>query len=276
MVPLIFLIGGSGNVFYQLNYIEKKYKNKYIVSSLFYIKPIRFILKHTMSRPKINTTLREASFWQVLSRLILMLIDAVIFLFTRKTFFTSLDLYNFKVTPVFKERLVLGYFQDAKYGPLELHYNARIFLNHLKNKHSSSDELVVLHIRGGDYLSASETNMPTNTSDWMNSALTLLDTELHQINGIVPIVVVTDDLSTANKILSTLNAWGDRFTFKIKSRSISDDLQSLMNSKYCIAFNSTFALMALESSSSLKKAILSSYLSDKVMSTSLKQKVKFL
>lgn len=277
MRPILFIMGGAGNVYYQYNYVNKKHGKKILVSDIFYQRIFKKLLGHTANFPKHKKTFQNANFFIVFFYLIFFIFDLILVKIFKKSFFTYFDSTNIKNKPLLRSLIYFGYFQSNEFLPFNSTINADIFLKSRENKIVNCTEVCV-HIRGGDYLAAYEkdilrTNMPLPSVSWYTKALNILLKDNNLANSVN---LVTDDIVFSENILKELQSNFDHISFNLISKSFNSDLNTLLNADYMIIHNSTFALMAAESSIYLKKAVISDYMKSKCLSESLVSRSKFL
>lgn len=274
MKPLLFIMGGAGNIFYQLNFLHKRYEEDFFISEIFYNQKLQSILGHTMKKPFLNLEKKKCNFFIFPIYLFIFLNDLILMKIIRKSLFTVFDTTNLKMEPVFKPKIFFGYFQSSKFKPFFCHFNSEIFLD--KSFISKKDKLV-LHIRGGDYLDAYnakniKTNMPLPSIDWYTKAIKAVLERDHSINEVK---IITDDKKFAENFCKELFD-SINLDYSVVSDSFDSDLSTLMSAKKIIIYNSTFALMAAESNKLLDLAVISQYLKNKSISAQLRNKSIFI
>ena len=274
MKPLLFIMGGAGNNFYQLNFLHKKYGEDFFISEIFYNQKLQSILGHTIKKPLLNLPKKKCNSFIFSIYLFIFLNDLILMKTLRKSLFTLFDTTNFKIESIFKPKIFFGYFQSSRFEPFHCHFNSKIFLD--KSFVPKKDKLV-MHLRGGDYLDAYnsksiKTNMPLPSIDWYTKAI---EAALERDYSINEIKIITDDKDFAESFCKELFDSFDLDYF-IVSESFDSDLSTLMSARKIIIYNSTFALMAAESNKSLDLAIISHYMENKSISLDLKNKSSFI
>lgn len=275
MKPILFTMGGAGNVFYQYNYVSKVHGDNFLISNILYTKIFKTLLSHTAGFPNHQQPSRNANIFMLIVYIPLFLLDLMLVKLFKISFVTNFDSTNIKVRPKLKALVYFGYFQSNSFSPFSPIISADIFLVSKETKASSK---VCIHIRGGDYLVAYgdnnlNTNMPLPSATWYKDALNLLF-EDNQVPRIIDIV--TDDLKFANEIYLQLQPNFTDCIFNIVSESFESDLKTLLSTEYLIIHNSTFALMAAESNPFIKKTVISDYMKSKCLSNELISKSSFL
>jgi len=274
MKPILFTMGGAGNVYYQYNFVNKICGENIFVSNIMYSKIFKILLGHTANYPKHERQFEEAGCLMLSAYTLIFIFDLFLVKIFSKSLFTFFDTTNYKLKPINKPLIYFGYFQSKEFSPFEPKISANIFLQMGDNKKKSTKEICI-HIRGGDYLVAhnknsyENTNMPIPSFEWYKKSLDLLTQEP---NAIKNINIVTDDLSFSEDIYNQLQRHFSYYNINCESKSFNSDLNSLLNAEFLIIYNSTFALMAAESNTFLKKAIISNYLASKSLSENLASK----
>lgn len=277
MKPLLLNMGGSGNIFYQYNFVENRHGKNFFITNILYSKFLMKILKHTINYPNHIHPYKECSLLLLPFYFFIFLIDIFFVKLTKFSFFTYFDSTSIKKKPLFRPIVYFGYFQSKDHEPFNLLFNASKFIK--TGKIIDHNNFISIHIRGGDYLAAySEknvsTNMPKPYPEWYINAIEELMQHDHEIKNAE---IVTDDWSFAMEFHIKLKKSFPSINFYIsKKSSFDDDLSKLLNSFYIISYNSTFALMAAESNIYLKKAIFTNYLGSKCLSEALAKKSKFI
>lgn len=227
-VATVYLIGGTGNNLFQM-YHGYKTANKIRLNKFFCLRFVRSLLKHKNHPFVLNDLLSEPAI-RVFPNL-LFLLDLFLYVITRKTMFTDIDLRGAKSKPVFSTKFCLGYFQDY----LSFDHDVLERMRHILKKPvivESDKADNVVHVRGGDFLGKENDTFGVLSDAYYHG----ITTTLHG----APARVVTDDSRYAQAMLDRIvaNEW------YIKRAGVLDDFWLMMESKRLYTSNSTFALWA--------------------------------
>ena len=145
---------------------------------------------------------------------------------------------NKKITKGFIPKFVNGYFQFYNKQNLD---NFKIQIDNLKfkslKKYRVKKYPLVMHIRGGDFLNLNQYNFID--SNYYKRAI-----ELISQNNINNILVVTDDIFYAEKIIEKLSKIFKKIKFNIQNSNIRHDFYTFVYADRIILTNSTFSLIA--------------------------------
>ncbi|WP_096084697.1 alpha-1,2-fucosyltransferase [Agaribacterium haliotis] len=105
-----------------------------------------------------------------------------------------------------------------------------------------SEEPVVMHVRGGDYLNNKSlaTYVSLDEEYYRNALEELLESGV----DISRVVVVTNDLDAVSNVLEDLQGHFDGIGFEVAPRGMWEDFSLLYASQNCICANSSFSLAA--------------------------------
>ena len=240
MKKILFLLGGSGNIFFQIANLENK-KCDYRVSDLFLYPSVRRVLGHTNHRNihremfKID---RESRLTNIL--LPVLLFDVLFSKIFGYCFFSNIDLRFCKGKPVVYSFIYFGYFQnDASLADIR---NCKEKIINYKNSDYDLNKVVV-HIRGGDFL----TNKCVLGREYYESAVKAVK---ERSQDRLEFVVVTDDVKWSTNIMEGV------ISKTIINKYELFDFGYLNNCKTVIASNSTFALIAILTNQSVERIIM--------------------
>lgn len=235
MKKFCFLIGGLGNVFFQL--VHTSYPSKNIAYSDFFLKKsVRKFFKQS-NHPNFNKALFGVDTKIHVLPLMILLFDILIFKITKKTLFSKLDCNLGFSTPVLYEFIYLGYFQKCiPEGSNSIGHISNFLDQNHKNVLGLDDNLVV-HFRKGDF-SILGIDLPESYYiDIIEKFKNKFKFDL--------VTIVTDDLrSSAELETQARRKFGDVFKFTHISSNVVDDFMLLRSSKYLIGSSSTFSLAA--------------------------------
>lgn len=235
---MVFLLGGAGNVYFQLLEMEKNGFN-FAYSDILINKVVRKVLRHTDHAPiyeELFTMPQRRNFLGVLL-LPLVVIDYILSKLFGLSFFTTFDLRSIKNrSPIFS-LIWIGYFQDAvKLSDMKKY-------NILKPIAVNDGLLNVMHIRGGDFIHYEG----ALGVDYYEQAIKYADFSGNDIT------IVTDDIAFSKEMVGQLSL--DRFNVSIISEDSISDFQKIASATRIVSSNSTFALVASISSPALEKAV---------------------
>ena len=228
-MALTFLIGGTGNQFFQ--YATSDPKDQF--SCFFLNKYVRKCLNWTNHEQIISYPVASI-FTQIISIAIL-LIDLILAKLFRRTLFTHLDIKKFKIRPSLICCIRLGYFQSC----VEKRNIGDIGAQFTRNKDTDN---IVLHIRGGDLLKLEQSG---------NSIYGILGVEyyvkaLKNIDSLVgpdvkkclELIIITDDIEYATSLNINEN---NKYQLRIVSVPLKETISIAMSAKWFISSNSTLS-----------------------------------
>jgi len=228
----IYLIGGFGNVLFQINYGEFLKKKGYKVEYCdFFLKMniFTYVLKWTIH----GTTkdLKNLSFYDEYNFTDYKLIE--IFLIVLSKFFSKpvfgVEYCGHNLPSVLKKnKIIVGYFMIGVPISPELTNKLR---NKLLRKYSEKDTGIV-HYRGGDYSNLNNNHFQ-NLDTYYEKALRKLGVQYH---------VVTNDKKLAQKVFCK----DKNFLGVISSESALDDFAILISANILIQSSSTYSWWAAE------------------------------
>lgn len=271
--PTIFLQGGLGNIYYQVNYIHGQHED-FLVSNILFSNFFLKLLGHTNHKnPKLELPTRAGNLRSILY-LFFILFDFINLKVFKKTLFVEFDTTRHK--SIYKPKrcfIYLGYFQNKETTHQKNFYDLYRLMPSLgiNNLNKELPERIVIHFRCGDYLRAYGennliTNMPYPNQLWFKDALMYLKGLTNENK----ILIVTDNISEAKAFFNSLKE--NKFSFYFASGSLDEDLKRMLKAEILITFNSTLSLAAGESSKNIYKAIVSDYLSKKISTNSFLSK----
>ena len=276
MRPKIFLMGGLGNIYYQLNHMHGSYNEDYDAYLVLYNKPFRSLLSHTQPLSgAFNKKNCKSNIFALLWMLIL-IFDVILFRIAKLCLFTTLDTSNLKYNTPLIPFIFLGYFQNGSTADKRGYYLSDIIRNNISNNLEHVDYDCV-HFRYGDYMAAYDkenklnTNMPMPTKDWFETALNTMNLE----TGVSKLEIVTDNADGAKRFFSNVE-FGNYEQVTISSKDFLTDISIMFHATGLINYNSTMSLMAAEEAPKLKTCIMSHYLKTKCMTRKLTEKSSFL
>lgn len=248
MSKVIFLLGGAGNVFFQLLHMSKK-DCEFEVSPFFISKTVRKLLGHTEHRlihSQIFSYGRgvSARYLKTLFALVILLLDLCLARVFKKSLFTTFDLRQIKLQPSLFDFISIGYFQagvkatDIRSSDL------------LKIGGEALCDLCV-HVRGGDFVRYNT----TLTGKYYDDALNSID-----FNGFTKNMVVTNDVNYAMELVGKI---APLLQLDYTSNDEVSDFLLLNSSSVVVCSNSTFAFVAALTSTHIRKLILPSELAEK-------------
>lgn len=246
----VILLGGTGNVLFQIMKLQSICGNNYEVCD-FFIKPfVRQLFRHTDHSNDYRRLVKigaKSDFF-----LPLLILDIFICKIFNVTFFSVFDL-NFvktKRVPFLFDWFYFGYFQE-KVDVKGVYDNKNVL-----NVGGGAINEVLIHIRGGDFSPSGDVFTNRLEGDYYKKAICRLKEEYKVEENYM---VVTNDIQFSKEISGYLNV---KFQISNSKDALEDFL--LMNcSKVLICSNSTFSLMAALTNSELELLILPSFFKEK-------------
>jgi hypothetical protein len=243
MGRIVFLLGGSGNIFFQIVNIEKK-KFYYSVSDLFLHASVRRLLNHTNHRD----IHRELFKIKAQSPLINVFFPVLLFdIFLSKIFgyclFSNLDLGFCKGKPILYDLIYFGYFQNNA-SLTDIRNSKEKVIDYKDNNYDLNK--VVIHIRGGDFL---ENKCALGYEYYKSAVRIAIDRSEEKLE----FIVVTDDTRWSKKIMDKVV---DVDKYVLINKDEIFDFGYLNSCKTVITSNSTFALIAVLTNKSINSAII--------------------
>ena len=270
--PKIFLIGGLGNVYYQLDYIHKVSGGQYSAFANLYNTTMRKILtSHHQPLPKnLKRSFLSSSIFSVFW-LIILFVDLVIYKLNGRCLATTLDTTNYKFNKPFFKIIYFGYFQNMG-DPQSRAYKLDELLTDGVCNASNTSKYDCIHFRYGDYMTAYDskdenvtTNMPMPTTIWFSNAVKAL---YHKTSA-SQLKIVTDNEKGAHAFFSKVQL-RQYTSIEIVSQDFLTDMSVILGATGLINFNSTMSLMGAENSKNLEFSVMSDYLSQKGMTQKLR------
>tara|TARA_B100000989_G_C19526484_1_gene467177 strand:- start:2454 stop:3236 length:783 start_codon:yes stop_codon:yes gene_type:complete len=229
MKKKLFIIGGVGNVYFQLIYVNS-FKVEYNISNLLVSQRTRKLLGHAhfnLSAEKLlNINYSENIFSSTI-----FLLDLFFGKLFKKTFFTEVDLNSFKSSPLIYTLFFVGYFQDK--AKINLKKNNNLIRDELARPIKRYD--LTIHFRGGDFIKHDIEISP----DYYSRSINLIRSKLNLDN--LKIIAVTNDKIFAQRQLENVPF---KLNYSIVSDNEINDFNLMMSSRHFIASNSTFSLIA--------------------------------
>lgn len=241
MKNIVFLIGGAGNVFFQLLKASNMKKDSIVVSEFFISSKIRKVLKHT-DHPNIYAKLFNVKKTFLFSPYLLLLcFDLFLAKVSGRTLFSNIDLRSVRGKPILINKITFGYFQK------NVSFQDIIDLNELvvKGFNVPSEYLKrrVIHIRGGDFIKYGS----SLSIDYYKRAI---DNINHCSSEVF--LVVTNDVIYAEEVMSNIKD----VKYDVISNNEIADYTILNSSITLICSNSTFALTAGLTGGDIREVVL--------------------
>lgn len=249
----VYLLGGTGNVLFQLMKMKSLMDaNGYSVCDFFINSSVRKVLGHT-KHPNFYKQIVNVDAGGYLLLPVLFL-DVLLYKILEISLFTVFDINakKIKIKPVVFDWLYLGYFQDDV--DVFSIYKSRDFIkNEKKEKIDFS-----LHVRGGDFSETDDKFTSPLDIEYYRKAYIVLSEYFGGVNLSDP-VIITNDRKQSEEIVSELNI---PLEFSL-ANSAAEDFLFLNNSKVMICSNSTFALMAALTSNVIEVLVVPSFFREK-------------
>lgn len=233
MSRIVFLIGGAGNVFFELVKLSRT-GHEFVTSDFFIRSRVRKLLKHT-DHPRVHGELfshKKAHYY--FPYLLVLIFDCVLAKLFSRTLFSLIDLRGLQGKPLVNEVIYFGYFQKGV-GLSEIRDSRHVVLK-LKGLQEKLQKRNVIHIRGGDFIKyGSEL-----AENYYQLAIKKM---IENIGSRVDLnfLVVTNDVDYATKIM---NSAFEETCYEIVSNDELMDYQVLHEAKNLVCSNSTFAMTA--------------------------------
>lgn len=235
MKKIVFLLGGAGNVFFQL--LRLKQTNSQFVTSDFFIHPkVSRILGHT-NHPNVYANIfksNKARFAILYSAILF--IDLLLAKMFKKTLFSVIDLRGFQGFPVFNDHIYLGYFQKGI--DLSQIRTAKDIVLDFEVLPSNLKFRNVVHIRGGDFIKYGN----HLSSDYYKKAISKLFDKLED-SADHSLLIVTNDIEFASGVMVMIEN-KDNYSYEFISSDEVTDFQIIHSANNLICSNSTFAMTA--------------------------------
>lgn len=234
-----FLIGGTGNQFFQLSCCQKDT----IFSKLFLSRSASRLFG--LQRHEVILELRRNYFWEAVGLMVLGF-DILLYKFIKISLFSEVDLNSIKFKPTIRRIASIGYFQYN----LE-HIDIERILGFFRCDRRDN---LAIHIRGGDFLASENskvfgklTNAYYNFA--VSAALALLDGEEDRYT------VYTDDIDRAGAVIEKLSLQNAN----IESAGLRCMIENCVGSDLFIASNSTLSYWIIVFRNHLQKKSFAPY-----------------
>lgn len=238
----LLLAGGLGNIYYQLNQVNKLVGGNVKSCTILYSSWIRRLLSHTqpLHRAVVISDMPSTMVQSVI--LLIALFDIFLFRIFGRTVLTVLDTTHYKYDTPVADLIYYGYFQSRTYGDFDPAFG----LKSLFSLPKSTDQAIFdcIHFRFGDYMLAHQsgsrrvTNMPAPDFAWFEDACD----RVACITGSKVLYVVTDNIEGARTFFG--GADFQRYSsVRFQSLDLIEDLARLGKCKGLVNYNSTLSLM---------------------------------
>ena len=236
MKKVCFLIGGLGNVFFQLS--RTKYPDKGVFySDLLLTGIFRRILGHT-DHPNVSTELFGVKKSHFFFYFLILCIDIIMFKLSRRTLFSTLDCNFGKCSPSISELIYLGYFQDKEsycdHSLVEIGniLSARTFVPVV-----DVSDAIVIHYRKGDFVALG--------IDLPDSYYIEMINKFRQKKSLHNVCIVTNDENSAVSLVREIREnIGNINDIRCITGDVVQDFLLLRSAKYLIGSSSTFSITA--------------------------------
>lgn len=229
MKKTLFIIGGAGNIFFQLSKIKSKHEN-FIISDFFIKDFVRKKINHTSHPPIYRKLFKIEKIQNNVFSLIMLGIDLILCKMLKFTLFSELDLRFLKSKPLIMSILYLGYFQTGvELASIRANKESVFDLLKLSGNHANKN---IIHIRGGDFLKENAGLQFIYYSEAIKHSII-------KFGGGLYFKIITDDKNHAEKIFADLN-----IGYEFIGGDAVLDFAIINNSNILICSNSTFAMTA--------------------------------
>lgn len=229
-----FLIGGLGNVFFQL--LHTKYpKDEVCYSDLLLGEKVRKLFKQS-NHDNVSREVFGLITGSYVIHFIILLFDIFLYKVFRKTIFSRLDCNIGMSEPCVYEMIYLGYFQSEDFDFDDLsaisdYVHQRPFLK------TEPTDSIIIHYRKGDF---STLGIDMNDEYYANVL-----SGFFNVYGFKNVLIISNDRVSSEALKSYLfEHFGRKFNVNCISGSVVEDFSSLLSAKYLVASNSTFSLAA--------------------------------
>jgi hypothetical protein len=218
----VFLIGGLGNNFFQLNFATKSF-DRFCVCEIFTNPVVSKILSQSSHPRLVRELLPSLHFSIPLFNILVLFLDLSLGYLFGVTLFSVIDLRKVSARPIFRPINIIGYFQ---YG-VKLSDFSKICV--VRQSLPISKPSLLLHVRGGDFRKLGI------ELDYERYRAVLLKAS----SNCGPTTVVSNDLDWAKTICSKLGV-----NVSFEGGSIMDDFFLLNSASSVVCSNSTFSIFA--------------------------------
>jgi hypothetical protein len=248
MKKILYLIGGTGNIFFQLKKMSDS-SIDFSISDVFIKTGVRKIFNHTNHNNIQNDLFIIENTSLKLPQIILLCIDFLLAKLFKFTLFTTIDIRMTAATPLIYSYIYFGYFQENV--SLRSIQNAKKIV---KSNPYKGDQILenVIHIRGGDFL---DINCSLD-SEYYREAIQEYIKETEDAF----FTVVTNDISYAKRLINNLKL---DIQFTILKNDEKTDFRIMNSCRNMICSNSTFALTSALTGKNLRKITIPKVLMNK-------------
>lgn len=223
----LYLLGGTGNVLFQIMKIHSVCGDKFYVCDMFITDFFRRVFSHTIHKNEYRDIVQVpgVSYFS----LPILIFDLILARLFRVSFFSVFDL-NFVKTyrePIFFDLIYFGYFQQN----IDI---SKIYENrHIVKSHGDLHQVLVAHVRGGDFEGSENVFTKKMGAQYYIRCLERLKLPVDEV------LVVTNDSEYAKTLFLSI---GMSFEFT-KSKTALEDFYIMGSSRYVICSNSTFSFL---------------------------------
>lgn len=248
MKKIVYLIGGTGNIFFQLKKAHESSVN-FVVSDIFIKAGVRKIFNHTNHNNIQNDLFLIKTISLKLPQIILLAIDLFFAKLFRFSLFTTIDIRNISATPLVYPYIFFGYFQEeVSLGSIKGVKN--IIKPYFRKVDQELDNII--HIRGGDFIDV-------NWSLGFEYYRKAIQEFIEEGEGAF-FTVVTNDIAYSQQLMNDIKM---DLQFKILKNDEKTDFRIMNSCKNMICSNSTFALTSALTGKNIRKIILPKILMNK-------------
>jgi hypothetical protein len=259
MKKIVYLIGGTGNIFFQL---KKAYESSvdFVASDIFIKASVRRIFNQTNHNNIQNEIFLIKTVLLKLPQLLLLSIDLLLAKLFGFALFTTIDIRNISATPLVYSYIFFGYFQEeVSLGSIQGVKN--IIKPYFCKDYQELDN--VIHIRGGDFL---DVNWSLDFEYYRKAVQEFIEEGEGDF-----FTVVTNDIGYSQQLMDDIKM---DIQFKILKNDEKTDFRIMNSCKNMICSNSTFALTSALTGKNIRKITLPKVLMNKFRNESDMHNVK--
>ncbi len=248
MKKIVYLIGGTGNIFFQLKKAHESSVN-FVVSDIFIKAGVRKIFNHTNHNNIQNDLFLIKAMSLKLPQIILLAIDLLFAKLFGFSLFTTIDIRNISATPLVYSYIFFGYFQEGV-----SFRDIQDVKNIIKPYFHKDDQKLdnIIHIRGGDFL---DVNWSLGFEYYRRAIQEFIEEDENAF-----FTVVTNDVGHSQQLMNDVKM---DIQFKILKNDEMSDFRIINSCKNLICSNSTFALTSALTGENIEKIILPKVLMSK-------------
>tara|TARA_R110000744_G_scaffold346512_1_gene452027 strand:- start:5518 stop:6309 length:792 start_codon:yes stop_codon:yes gene_type:complete len=245
----VYLLGGTGNILFQVMKMQTICKDSYYICDIFITDLARSFFSHTIHNNDYKNIIKmkKISYFSIP----FLLMDLMLAKFFGVTLFSVLDLNSIfvKRKPLLLDWIYFGYFQKGV-NVKDIYDN-----RHLIKSAVAPQNKMVFHVRGGDFDGSKNIFTKKLGKDYYSRALSIL--KYKEKSEVA--VIVTNDKKYAEGLFDDFG-WAFELS---QSTSALEDFYLMRNSKKLVCSNSTFSFMASLVGSTIELVIIPEFFKEK-------------